>query len=402
MNAPMQKGPLAGIVVLDITRALTGPFCTMILGDLGADVIKVEIPGRGDEARHWGPPFYSGSGPNYLGFGRNKRSVEVDLHTKEGQEAIRRLAEKADVVVENFRPGTMDRFGVGEQSLKQLNPDLIYCAISGYGPDGPLSNWPAMDLMIQAVSGIMSLTGEAEGRPHKAAAPITDLFAGFSAALSVLGAIMLRSQTGEGRRIDISMLDCALMILGQSVTAWGMSGNNPSRSGNAHPLMAPYQSFKTQSREFVCAITTDKRWRALCTLDEFAGFRDRPELATQALRNKHAKTLCEELQVIFETRPAEYWLDHMFRLELPAAPVNTVADIAGHEHVRNSAALIDLEYPEGSGHRLKAPGLPWRDVSAPGPVRSPPTLGQHTGEIFDAYGIRLVEAEAEQASRQAI
>jgi crotonobetainyl-CoA:carnitine CoA-transferase CaiB-like acyl-CoA transferase len=393
-----RAGPLAEIVVLDITRALTGPFCTMILGDLGADVIKVEIPGRGDEARHWGPPFLSGSGPNYLGFNRNKRSVEIDLHTPQGQDAIRALAAKADVVVENFRPGTMARFNVGEDVLKRDHPDLIYCAISGYGPDGPLANWPAMDLMIQAVSGIMSLTGDAQGRPHKAAAPITDLFAGFSAALSVVAAIHARSQDGRGSSISISMLDCALMIMGQSVSAWGMNGRNPPRSGNAHPLMAPYQSFKTSTREFVCAITTDKRWKLLCTLPEFAQFRDRADLATQALRNQHASSLCAELQKTFETRSAEYWLDHMFRLQLPAAPVNTIDDIGRHEHVVNSGALIDIEYPAGSGQRLRTPGVPWRDVAAPGAVRSPPTLGEHTREVFEAFGITAPQA-AQTAGR---
>ncbi|GAA4339292.1 CaiB/BaiF CoA-transferase family protein [Pigmentiphaga soli] len=396
-QATPSKGPLDGIVVLDITRALTGPFCTMILGDLGADVIKVEIPGRGDEARHWGPPFIAGSGPNYLGYNRNKRSVAIDLHTAEGQAAIRALAAQVDVVVENFRPGTMRRFGLGDDVLKASNPDLIYCAISGYGPTGPLANWPAMDLMIQAVSGIMSLTGEPEGRPHKAAAPITDLFAGFAAALSVLAAIHERGRSGQGRSIDISMLDCALMILGQSVTAWGMNGRNPPRSGNAHPLMAPYQSFRTRTREFVCAITTDKRWNLLCTLPEFAAFRGRPELATQALRNANAKALCAELQEVFETNTAEYWLDHMFRLQLPAAPVNTVADIAAHEHVARSQALLDIEYPAGSGNTLKTPGVPWRDVAAPGPVASPPTLGQHTREVFEAYGIPLPDPATENA-----
>ena len=378
----MNTGPLTGIRVIDITRALTGPFCTMILGDLGADVIKVEIPGRGDEARHWGPPFAGGAGPNYLGFNRNKRSVALDLHKSEGQAAVRSLAATADVVVENFRPGTMAKFGVDYDTLKQLRPGLIYCAISGYGKEGPLANWPAMDLMIQAVSGIMALTGEPAGRPHKTAAPITDLFGGFSAAIAIMAAIYERSRTGEGREIDISMLDCAFTILGQSVAAWGIDGKDPPRVGNAHPLMAPYQSFRTKTKEIVCAITTQKRWERMCTMPEFAHFRSRPELATQALRNANRALLCVEMETILQKQPADYWLDHFFRLELPAAPVNTIAEIAQHPHVRQRGSLMEIEYPPGSGRRVTIPGMPWRDVAASAAVRNPPTLGEHTEEVL--------------------
>jgi crotonobetainyl-CoA:carnitine CoA-transferase CaiB-like acyl-CoA transferase len=382
----MSGGPLAGIRVIDITRALTGPFCTMILGDLGADVIKVEIPGRGDEARHWGPPFAGGAGPNYLGFNRNKRSVEIDLHHAEGQAAVRALAATADVVVENFRPGTMAKFGVGYETLKVLRPGLIYCAISGYGKDGPLANWPAMDLMIQAVSGIMALTGEMDGRPHKAAAPITDLFGGFSAAIAIMGAIHERSKTGEGREIDISMLDSAFVILGQSVAAWGMDGRDPQRVGNAHPLMAPYQSFRTKTQEIVCAITQQKRWERMCSMAEFKYLLARPELATQALRNTNRVALCDEMEKILQTQTADYWLAHFFRLELPAAPVNTIAQIAQHPHVEARGSLMEIEYPPGSGNKIRIPGMPWRDVAASGPVRNPPALGEHTKEVLAECG----------------
>ncbi|MCX7136222.1 MAG: CoA transferase [Proteobacteria bacterium] len=361
----MSAGALAGIRVIDITRALTGPFCTMILGDLGADVIKVEIPGRGDEARHWGPPFAGGAGPNYLGFNRNKRSIELDLHKAEGQATVRALAASADVVVENFRPGTMTKFGVGYQTLKALRPGLIYCAISGYGKEGPLANWPAMDLMIQAVSGIMALTGEAAGRPHKAAAPVTDLFGGFSAAIAIMAALRERDRTGEGREIDISMLDCAFTILGQSVSAWGIDGNDPAR----------------------------------CTMPEFAHFRGRPELATQASRNAVRITLCAEMETILQTQSADYWLGHFFRLELPAAPVNTIAEIAQHPHVQQRGSLMEIEYPPGSGQRVKIPGMPWRDVAAAGAVRNPPALGEHTREILAECAVALDAEHHAQATQ---
>ena len=385
----MSAGPLAGVRVLDITRALTGPFCTMILGDLGADVIKAEIPGRGDEARHWGPPFAGGAGPNYLGFNRNKRSVEIDLHTGEGQSQVRAIVKTCDVVVENFRPGTMRKFGVGYETLREIRPDLIYCAISGYGKEGPLANWPAMDLMIQAVSGIMGLTGEPAGRPTKAAAPITDLFGGFSAAIAIMGAIHERSRTGEGCEIDISMLDAAFTILGQSVAAWGIDGNDPARVGNAHPLMAPYQSFRTATQEIVCAITNQKRWERMCTMPEFAHLAANPDYATQASRNAHRVPLCERMEAILVTQPADYWLAHFFRLELPAAPVNTIAQIATHPHVVARGSLMEIEYPPGSGQRVKIPGIPWRDVASGAPPRRPPMLSEHTQEVFRECGIEV-------------
>ncbi|MCC6531130.1 MAG: CoA transferase [Burkholderiales bacterium] len=393
----MSAGPLAGIRVIDITRALTGPFCTMILGDLGADVVKVEIPGRGDEARHWGPPFAGGAGPNFLGFNRNKRSVELDLHTAGGQAAVRALAATADVVVENFRPGTMAKFGIGYDVLKALRPGLIYCAISGYGKQGPLANWPAMDLMIQAVSGIMALTGEVGGRPCKVAAPITDLFGGFSAAIAIMGAIHERSRTGEGREIDISMLDCAFTILGQSVSAWGIDGKDPARVGNAHPLMAPYQGFRTRTKEIVCAITNQKRWERMCTLPQFAHLLGRPEYASQASRNAHRAQLCAEMEAVLQTQPADYWLGHFFRLELPAAPVNTVAEIAAHPHVQQRGSLMEIEYPPGSGHSVTIPGMPWRDVAATVGLRNPPALGQHTDEVLAECGAIPFEPSANES-----
>jgi crotonobetainyl-CoA:carnitine CoA-transferase CaiB-like acyl-CoA transferase len=380
-------GALEGTVVLDMTQALSGPFCGMVLGDIGADVIKIELP-DGDGVRRWGPPFSGDSGPTYIGFNRNKRSAVVDLHTAEGKSAFIKLAAKADVVIENFRPGTMDRFGVGYETLRSHNSKLIYCAISGYGQQGPLAKQPAMDLMIQAISGMMSLTGEPDGRPVKAACPISDLMGGFVAAFSILAAVRERDRTGHGRMIDVSMLDAMITMLGQSVSAVGISGEAPERQGNAHQLMAPYQSFRTASREIVISLAIQKRWELLCTLPEFAHLLPREEYKTQPLRNKNRVELCRQIEEIFMRRHAEHWLSELNRLGLPVAPVNSLPEILADPHLAQRGTLMEVEYPPGSGTRIKVPGMPWRDVASTQALRNPPAIGQHTAEVFQQFGIQ--------------
>ena len=270
MSPTEVAGPLAGVRVLDATRALAGPLATMVLADLGADVIKLEMPQVGDETRYWGPPFVADAGPTFLGYNRNKRSVAVDLHTAEGRAQCLALARGCDVFVENFRPGTMQRFGLDYDAMRAVRPDIIYCSISGYGQSGPMASRPAVDLMVQAVSGLMSLTGEPAGRPVKAAAPVADVMGGLSAVVTLMGAIMLRKTTGQGRFLDIAMLDGMIALQGQAIAAWGMSGKVPQRWGNGHPLMAPYESFRTADREIVIAVTNEKTWGAFVTLAECA------------------------------------------------------------------------------------------------------------------------------------
>lgn len=383
----MSGGALQGIVVLDVTQALAGPFASMILGDIGADVIKIELPGGGDGARRWGPPFAEGSGPTFVGFNRNKRSVALDLRTDEGREGFKALVAKADVVLENFRPRTMDRFGVGYDVLREIRPDLVYCSISGYGQTGPLADRAAMDLMIQAVSGMMSVTGEPEGRPVKGAAPVADLMGGFSAGFSILAAIRERDRTGQGQKIDISMLDAMITVLGQAVVAYTMSGNPPQRQGNAHHLMAPYQSFQTATKDFVISLTTQKRWEQFCTIGEFEHLLAQQQYLTQELRNANRGPLCAELQNIFLTDSCEYWMDQFLKLGLPTAPVNAIPDILAEPHLEHRGTMVEVEYPDGSGHHIRTPGLPWRDVASDRPLRNPPTLGQHTEEVFREFGL---------------
>lgn len=384
----MSKGALAGIRVLDATRALSGPLCTMVLGDLGADVIKLEMPGAGDETRYWGPPFIGDAGPTLLGYNRNKRSVALDLHTAEGRELCLALARKSDVFVENFRPGTMRRFGLDYEAMKAARPDIVYCSISGYGQTGPMALRPAVDLMVQAVSGLMAQTGEPQGRPVKAAAPVSDVMGAFCAIVSIQGALMERMRTGQGRLLDISMLDGTLVLLGQSVAAWGMTGNGPKRWGNGHPLMAPYESFRTADREIVIAVTNEKTWASFTSIAECRALADDARFATQPLRTENRAAVVPAVEAILRTRPADYWLKAFDELGIPAEPINALSEILASQQVTDRGMVLEVEYPPGSGNRVGTSGMPWRDVACERPVMDPPVLGQHTEEVLRELGLR--------------
>jgi crotonobetainyl-CoA:carnitine CoA-transferase CaiB-like acyl-CoA transferase len=380
-------GPLFGIRVLDATRALAGPLCTMVLGDLGADVIKLEMPGVGDETRLWGPPFAGDAGPTFVGFNRNKRSVALDLHTSQGRDTCLALAGKCDVFVENFRPGTMKRFHLDYEAMCKARPDIVYCSISGFGQTGPMAARPALDLMIQAVSGLMSLTGEQDGRPMKAAAPVADVMGGLSAVVAILGALMERQRSGAGRYLDISMLDGLVASMGQAIAILGMTGNAPQRTGNAHPLASPYESFRCADRDIVIAVTNEKSWASFCRLSEFAHLEKDTRYATQPLRSANRASLLPEVSAVFQTRPAAYWLAAFEKLGIPAEPINTLDEIMGHSQLDLRNMLLDIEYPPGSGNVVRTAGMPWRAVAAPGAPKSPPGLGEHTQDVLRELGL---------------
>ena len=339
----MSKGPLAGIRVLDATRALAGPLTTMVLGDLGADVIKVELPGGGDETRFWGPPFAGeNAGPTFIAYNRNQRSVAIDLHHEEGRQTCLELARTADIFVENFRPGTMERFHLGYEEMKKVRPDIIYCSISGYGQTGPMAKRPALDLMIQAVSGLMSLTGDPSGRPMKASAPVADVMGGFSAIVAIMGALMERQKTGEGRYLDISMLDGIMTLMGQAVAVRGMSGTSPSRMGNAHPLMAPYESFRCADREIVIAVTNEKSWAQFAAIEEFKPLAANAGYQTPPLRSQNRRELLLEIERIFASRPAAYWMSVLEKAGIPVEPINRLDEILDHPQLAERGSVIPV------------------------------------------------------------
>jgi len=376
------KGALDGIRVIDVSRALAGPYCTMLMGDLGADVIKLEMPGTGDESRYWGPPFAT-----YMSSNRNKRSVEVDLHTEEGREIFLDLVRGADVVVENFRPGTMKRFGLDYETVAKVKPDIIYVSISAYGQTGPMSHRPGIDLMVQAISGLMSTTGAPDGPAYKAGGPIADIVGGFSAIMSVMASLMERGKTGKGRYIDIAMLDAVLMVMNQQIVTYTATMKPYPRVGNAHPLMAPYESFMASDREFVMAVTNDKAWKAFTSLPEFAHLPDNPLYSTQIHRNINRVPMLEEIRAVFATRTADYWLSELDQRGIPSEPILTLPEVVALPHVQERGSLMQIEYPPGSGIMTSIPGMPWRDVAAPKVFRNPPSLGQHTQEVLEElYG----------------
>lgn len=372
------KGALSGIRVLDVSRALAGPYSTMLMGDLGADIIKLEMPGTGDESRYWGPPFAT-----YMSSNRNKRSVEVDLHTAEGQKIFLDLARTADIVVENFRPGTMKRFNLDYDKVRAVKPDIIYCSISAYGQTGPMAHRPGIDLMVQAISGLMSQTGPIEGPAYKAGGPVADIVGGFSAVVSIMASLMERRETGKGRYIDIAMLDALLMVLNQQIVTYTSTGKPYARVGNAHPLMAPYEAFRASDREFVMAVTNQKAWKAFVSIPEFAHLDEVPEYKAQVDRNINRVPMLQAIYKVFVTKPADYWLEQLDARGIPSEPILTLPEVVKLPHLAERGSFMEIEYPPGSGERVTIPGMPWRDVAAPREMLDPPGLGQHTQEVLD-------------------
>jgi crotonobetainyl-CoA:carnitine CoA-transferase CaiB-like acyl-CoA transferase len=373
--------PLDGVRVLDLTRNLSGPLATMILADLGADVAKVEKPIVGDDTRHWGPPFYSDAGPTFIGYNRGKRSVVLDLSEPDDVATLRRLSDRSDVLVENFRPGTMVRFGLGYDKLAESNARLIYCSISGYGTGRSLAGKPAMDLLVQAVGGLISLTGPPEGPGYKAAAPVADVMAGLSAAISILAALRKRDSEGVGQRIDISMLDSILMLMGQSIATISMNHSAPERLGNAHALMAPYQTYAAEDREIAVAVTNQKTWDALCGIPEFQGLGAVSQYATTHLRSVHRMDLNSEMSKILSSKSAAHWLGLFDEAKVPAEVVRTLPEILESNYVTRGRSVTSVEYPSGDGADFVTAGYPWADVCQPTGAAIVPSLGEDSDEV---------------------
>ncbi|HWP35338.1 MAG TPA: CoA transferase, partial [Thermodesulfobacteriota bacterium] len=314
--------PLAGIRILDFTRVLAGPYCTMLLGDLGADVVKVEPPGGGDETRSWGPPFVRGESAYFLAVNRNKRSLVLDLAHPEARAAVERLVASADVLVENFRPGVAERLGLSAARLTARYPQLVYCAISAFGQGSPGSERPGYDLLIQAESGLMSVTGEPDGPPVKVGVAIADLVTGLHAALAIVAAIAARpARGGRGGVIDVSLYDCTLALLSTLVTSYLATGRVPGRWGSAHPQIVPYQAFAASDGYLVVCVTNDKFWRALCTCLERPDLADDPHFATNAGRVAARERLVAELAACFARRPVAEWLARLAAAGVPAGPI---------------------------------------------------------------------------------
>jgi len=378
----MKTQPLHGIRVLDLSRVLAGPYCTMVLGDLGADVIKVEPP-EGDETRAWGPPFAEGESAYYLCINRNKRSMTVNLKSDEGRAILRELALKSDVLVENFRPGTLARYGLDDETLRPDHPRLVYCSISGFGQTGPLRERPGYDFMIQAMGGIMSVTGDPDGEPMKVGVAVADLFAGQNAVIAILAALQARERNGEGQYIDIALFDSQLGWLANVTSNFLISGNLPKRYGNAHPNIVPYQVFEAVDGWFALAVGNDKQFVRLCDVIDRPEWSSDERFTTNAARVANRDKLIPLLKSIFTLRRVDEWLSLLESAEIPCGPINTLDKAFANPQVAAREMLVTMEHPTIGD--LPLVGSPLKFSATPVEYQlPPPRLGEHTDEIMRA------------------
>jgi formyl-CoA transferase len=393
-------GPLDGVRVLDLTRVLAGPYCTMFLGDLGAEVVKVEQPGVGDDTRGWGPPFTGGESAYFLCVNRNKKSVTIDLKSKEGVALLRRLAERADVLIENFRPGTMERLGLGEKELRAINPKLIYASLSGFGADGPMSDAPGYDLIVQAWGGLMSITGPADGEPSKVGVAIIDLVAGLMLGKSIAAALFAREKLGVGQKIDTSLLEAEVACLINVGSNYLVEGNIPRRWGNAHPSIVPYQSFKTADGYLVIGVASEGIWRRFCHAIGRAEWADDSRFEKNSNRVENRFLLIGLLVEIFLSRSTDEWLKLLNSAEVPCAPVQTVDQVFKAPQVLHREMLVQVEHPTAG--TVPMAGIPVKFSATPASVRlPPPLLGQHNEEVLESW-LGMNDKEISELKRKTV
>lgn len=377
--------PLAGIRVLDLSRVLAGPWCTQLLADLGADVIKIERPGQGDDTRHWGPPWIehedgTRTAAYFLAANRGKRSAAIDLASAEGAEQVRRLAEKSDVVVENFKVGALAKYGLDATTLRKRNTRLVFASITGFGQDGPRASQAGYDFMIQGQAGLMSITGLPDdvenGGPLRAGVAVVDLFTGLYTANAILAALVRRAATGEGATIDSALFDCGLAMLANQASNYLVGGDNPPRQGNTHPNLVPYQPFACADQPLIVAVGNDRQFAALAALLGHSEWATDSRFATNAARIAHRAELVSQIEAITRTLPAVHWYEACERSGIPAGPINSIAGALADPQATHRAMLREMD-----GLRLL--GSPVRlDGDRMDSDRPPPRLGQHTAEIL--------------------
>jgi crotonobetainyl-CoA:carnitine CoA-transferase CaiB-like acyl-CoA transferase len=382
--------PLGGIRVLDLTRVLAGPFCSMILADMGAEVIKVEEPGKGDDTRRW-PPFVGGEATYFMSVNRNKLSVTVNLKTPEGLDVLKRLATKSDVLIENFRTGTMERLGLGYRALSRLNPRLVYCSISGFGETGPEAQRAGYDLIVQGESGIMDLTGFPDGPPVKVGNSIADLVAGMSAAHGITLALLARTRTRRGQKVEIAMLDVMASLLTYQAGIYFGTKQRPTRKGNQHPSIVPYEVFKAGDAYVTLGVANNSLWLQCCRALERPDLAADPRFDTEAKRVENRALLVPLLNEILGTRSADEWLKRLEAAGVPAGRIRTVAEVCESEHLKARGMIAALPHPTAGS--ITVMGMPIRLHATSGSVRTaPPLLGQHTEAVLRrVLGLRAVQ-----------
>jgi crotonobetainyl-CoA:carnitine CoA-transferase CaiB-like acyl-CoA transferase len=383
---------LSDITVLDLSHALAGPFASTMLGDYGAEVIKIE-PLDGEIARAWGPPFYGDEAAYFVNLNRNKKSVALDLKHPEGKALFFRLLDRADVVLENLRVGVVAKLGIDYASVRERQPRVVYCSISGFGQDGPYRDRAALDLVVQAESGMISITGEPGGAGVRAGVSIADITAGMYAAFGILAALHARQQTGRGQFLDVSMLEGQLGILSGMIGTYLADGIVPGPLGTAYGALLPYQTFRTRTRDIAIGIGSDKLWRTFCPLVGLAQMMDDPRYVTNARRNANRMSLVAELQEALLTRTYEEWEAVLLPAGIPMGAINTIDQVVDHAQVRARASLVESTHPVAGSIRMTGP--PVRMSDTPGMVRTPaPLLGEHTEEILrDRLGLTAQDIE---------
>jgi formyl-CoA transferase len=376
---------LEGVVVLDLSRVLAGPFCSMMLGDMGADVMKVEPPGIGDESRHFGPPFLNGESSYFLSLNRNKRSITLNLKSEEGREVLRRLVARSDVLLENFRPGVVDRLGFSYEAVRAIRPDIVYCSVSGFGTTGPMAFRPAYDQILQGEGGVMSVTGPEDGEPHKVGVPIADLTAGMLASYAVVSALFHRQRTGEGQRLETSLLDGQISLLTYQAASYFATGRVPRRLGNRHPNIAPYETFPTADGFVNLAVGNDALWVKFCQATGLDSYAADPRFLTNADRVQNRSDLIPLIEGRFRGRSTAELLETLDEAGIPCGVIATLDQVFDSPQVEHLGLRQRIQHPRAGEISLTAP--PYRmDRTPPAIRRPPPTLGQHNEEVLAGLG----------------
>lgn len=379
------SGSLSGLTVIDFTRVLSGPYCTMVLADHGARVIKVEHPVRGDDTRHWGPPFIGAESAYFLSINRNKESVTLDFKHPDGKAILERLIAGADVVVENFRPGTMDAAGFGAVAMTARHPRLVYCAISGYGQTGPRREEPGYDAVMQAEGGLMSITGDPGGPPYRLGVAITDIVTGLFAAQGVMAALLAREKSGCGQTVDIGMLDATAALLTYQAGNFFTTGTVPARMGNRHPTIVPYESFRASDGDFVIAGGNDEIWRRLCRAIDLPALADDPRYRTNKDRVAHYDELKPQLDHALVVRTRAQWVRALTEAGVPCGSVREISEVLADPQLAAREMIAEVQHPTVG--RARVIGSPVKMSANPPSVRTPPpVLGEHTSGVLRELG----------------
>ena len=376
-------GALSGIRVLDFTRVVAGPYCTMLLGDLGAEIVKVEQPGQGDDTRTWGPPFIEGKSVYFLGINRNKKSVCLDLHNEHDREVAYQLMRQSDVVIENFRVGVMERFGLGYESWREQYPGLIYCAISGYGRTGPYKDRAGYDVMVSALGGLMGITGTPDGAPVKTGVALTDVITGLNAFSAILAALYHRERTGQGQRIDLSLLSAELASLINAASNYLIAGEVPEPQGSAHSSIVPYQAFQASDGYVMIGAANDKLFQRLCLALERPEWASDERYLTNAARVQHREELLAQIAAIVQTDTVQAWEDRLVAAGVAVAPVNRMDQVFQDPQVIASQQVVTIAHPAVGDIKLVGPAVTYSLTPAQ-VMTAPPRLGEQTAEIMNA------------------